>query len=603
MSGAPTGRIHVLPPAIADAIAAGEVVERPASVVKELVENALDAGARQVWVEIDQGGRDRIRVGDNGGGLAPDELRLAFGRHATSKVASLGDLTRIATLGFRGEALASIGAVARVDAVSRRPEDEAAARVVVRSAEVEGPRPAPGPVGTTLTVTELFATTPARRAFLRPPRTEGLACARVLADCALAAPDVVFELVSDGRRVLRTPGSGELLDVVRAVFGAAAARGCRPVADQRDGFEVVGVLGGPQVARTSRAGLVVFVNGRRVQQRSLQAAVETACRGVLEAGRHPLAVLDLRCDPSQVDVNVHPTKREVRFRDERAAFLALERACWTTLHGGGLGLRMELPAPNDPPSALPVTEATAWGLPVAPSAARPGGDWPLAATAVGPDPQHPETPLAELHSWRLLGQVHHQYLIAEAPDGLALVDQHAAHERVLYHRLLDRLEAQPPPPPDSVGAAGLAAGGSAQGWLIPELVELAAPLVAGLSAAAPTLARLGIALEPFGDTTVRCTASPAGVRPARIAELVAELVEEALADRPDGGAMRRHRLAALVACHTAVRFGDPLASPAAERLLHDLADAPASLTCPHGRPTVIRLGDRELRRAFHRPPV
>ncbi len=595
----PGGRIRVLPPAIADAIAAGEVVERPASVVKELVENALDAGARQVRVEVAEGGRASIRVSDDGGGMTPDELRVAFGRHATSKVASLEDLSRIATLGFRGEALASIGAVARVEAVSRRPGQAAAARVVVTAATVEGPWPDGAPAGTSLTVTELFATTPARRAFLRPARSEALACARVVADCALAAPDVAVELHSEGRRVLRAPGSGVLLDAVRAVFGAGAARGCWPVAEPGDAFDVVGVVGGPGVARGDRAGLVLFVNGRRVQQRSLQAAVENAYRGLLGTGRHPLAVLDLRCDPEGVDVNVHPTKREVRFRDERGAYAALERACWAALRrtGGAATLQLGPPAAagassgSAPSGARPVVGPR----PEAAVAARPGPalEWPAAT------PSAAGLPLAEAAGWRLVGQLHHRYLVAETEDGLALVDQHAAHERVLYTRLRERLERR-----DTADGRALPVSegtGAAQGWLIPELVELPAPLVAGLPQAAGTLARLGIVLEAFGDTTVRCTASPSGVRPSDVARLVAELVDEALTERPDGGVMRVHRLAALLACHTAVRFGDALAPAAAERLLRDLAATPAPLTCPHGRPTVIRLGDAELRRAFGRP--
>ncbi|HVA21378.1 MAG TPA: DNA mismatch repair endonuclease MutL [Candidatus Micrarchaeia archaeon] len=612
----PGSRIHLLPAAIADAIAAGEVVERPASVVKELVENALDAGARQVRVEIEEGGRERIAVVDDGGGMTPEELRMAFGRHATSKVRSLEDLTRIETLGFRGEALASIGAVATVEAVSRRRGQLAAARVVVQGATVEGPLAAAGPPGTRLIVTELFATTPARRAFLRPGRTEALRCARVVADCALASPGVAFELHAAGRRVLRSPGSGELLDAVRAVFGAAAARGCWPLADPGEGFGVVGVVGGPEVARGNRAGLVIFVNGRRVQQRSLEVAVESAYRGLLGVGRHPLAVLDLRCDPAQVDVNVHPTKREVRFRDDRRAFQALERACWLALRGGAgasvlanplapdLAFSPQRPAVGGAPSwgpapgaaPAPASPAPAWQAP-----ARPAPEWPEPAAAEeGAGPGRGGLLLEAAAGWRLVGQVHHRYLLAETGDGIAVLDQHAVHERILYARLLDRLESEVAAESTSGEAKG--PGAPSQGWLIPELLEIPAGLVAGFAAVAPWLGRLGFALQVFGETTLRCTASPPGVRAGDAAQLVAELVEAALDERPDGGAMRRHRLAALVACHTAVRFGDPLAPAGAERLLRDLASTPAPETCPHGRPTVLLLGDAALRRAFHRPP-
>ncbi len=606
-------RIWVLPPAIADAIAAGEVVERPASVVKELVENALDAGAGRVRVEIEEGGRTGIRVSDDGGGMSPEELRLAFGRHATSKVRSLSDLDRIATLGFRGEALASIGAVARVEAVSRRLAGAAAHRVVVRGAEVEGPMPAAAPVGTSLEVTELFATTPARRAFLGAPRTEAIRCARVVADAALSRPDVAFELHVDGRRTLRAPGSGELLDAVRAVFGAPAARDCFAVEEGGDEFAVTGLLGGPAAARGNRSALVLCVNGRRVQQRSLEVAVETAYRGRLEVGRHPLAVLDLRCDPGRVDVNVHPTKREVRFRDERAAFQAMERACWRALGAAAVGAApasrgaeiwqgSSAPGAAPTPSRAPAPAAPAPGDP----RRRPAGpalEWSHGpGETVGPRPAALNGPaLAHAGAWRLLGQAHRQYLVGETDDGLVLVDQHAAHERVLYARYLARLEAEA----DAVASApaGARPPAPAQGWLIPELVELPAELSAGFPGARATLSRLGFQLEIFGEATLRCTASPPGVRAGDVDRLVTGLLEAALDGPPGAETMRRHRMAALLACHTAVRFGDRIAPEGAQRLLRDLAGTPAPSTCPHGRPTVVHLGDAELRRAFRRPPA
>ncbi len=593
---APTrGRIHQLPPSVADAIAAGEVVERPASVVKELVENALDAGARRVTIEVEGGGLERIAVADDGLGIAAEELALAFSRHATSKIDTVGDLARISTLGFRGEALASIGAVAAVEAVSRPAGVGAAARVTVRGAVVTGPGPAPGAPGTAVTVRDLFGTTPARRAFLRQPRAEAAACVRVAAEAALARPDVAVEVRSEGRRSLTTPGSGQLRDAVRAVFGAAAAQGCRPVELEHEGLRVTGLVGSPAVARASREACVLLVNGRRVHQRGLQVAVENAFRGLLPAGRYPLAVLDVRCDPSRVDVNVHPTKREVRFTDERVAFAAVERACWAAVRGSEpfhLALASGLSPGGKELAALgPPAAWAAAPLPLPAPGASPGTGPGFREEGAAPPPR--PLGLEEARHWRPLGQALDQYLVVETGSGVAILDQHAAHEKVLYWGFLEGLRI-------AEEAAPAAAPAPSQVLLMPDLIDLPPQLVAAFPTQASLLAGVGFDLELFGETSLRCTAVPAGLPAARVAALVEALLAEGLATGALSASERHHRLAAVLACHAAVRFGDRLSPEGIRRLLDDLADTPGGLTCPHGRPTVLLLGDRELRHAFGR---
>ncbi len=565
------GRIRRLPPEVAELIAAGEVVERPASVLKELIENSLDAGATVLTVDIEGGGIDLIRVSDNGWGMTEGELAAAFERHATSKLASAEDLASIATLGFRGEALASIAAVAEVVAISRERTATRAHEVKVGPGGMRGPTVTAGPVGTTITVRQLFQTLPARRAFLRSPRSEAAACLRVVADAALGRPRVRCQLRSQGRTVLSTSGSGDLLDALAAVFGEGA-RGAAVEVDAPGGeVSVAGAICGPSHTLATRQGTVVFVNGRRVQQRSLLAAVEAAYRGMLEVDRHPLAALQISCDPLAVDVNVHPTKREVRLRNEGAVFDSLQRACWQALHRAGPA-RIELgdarpPGRGEPPAGSAGLLEGLWE-----DGPLPSGDGPKERLA-----------LEGAGSWRPLGQAHNRYLVVETPGGLAILDQHAAHEKVLYERYLDDL---------AEGRRGVDSQG---------LVE---PLLIGLPAGCDfdpeieaVLSRAGFEVRPFGERVLRCTAAPVGM-PASRAE---DALLDALTRREAGPAQgERHRMAALLACHSAVRFGDPLSPEEARALLASLSRTKGGVTCPHGRPAVLVMEEGFLLAAFHR---
>lgn len=375
-----------------------------------------------------------------------------------------------------------------------------------------------------------------------------------------------------------TPGDGELVGAARAVLGRRVAEQLIVVrwADQQIG--VAGVLGPPGLARPNRNALVVMVNGRRVHQRALAAAVEGAYRGLIEVGRHPLAVLDIRCDPSQVDVNVHPTKREVRFRDEGQIFEAVQHACWGALRSLN-------------PATLVLAEISPGGETRSASGWSPVGDLPQPGAGATGQLLGDELPrrdlgnsLASADRWRYLGQAHNRYLVVETEQGLALIDQHAAHEKVLYRRVLEGLASE--------GGRGLPAG---QGLLTPMLLEVGPAVVAALADAAELFQRAGFDLETFGEGTVRCSTVPIGTRLSELEQLLLEV----LADSGEASS-RHHRLAASVACHSAIRFGDLISPEEVSALLRDLATTPGGITCPHGRPAVLLLSEGQLLSAFRR---
>ena len=583
--------IRLLPPVVADAIAAGEVVERPASVVKELCENALDAGARRIDVDVEGGGLVRIRVSDDGQGIAADQLPLAVARHATSKIADAGDLERIHSLGFRGEALASIAAVADVVLVSRTANADAGARLRVRAAETLDAGPVAAAPGTTVEVRDLFSATPARLRFLRSPRAEAAACTRVVADLALTHPEVALGCRNEGRTGVRTPG-GILRDALRAVLGPAAAElveisGAGDVA-------ISGAISEPRAHRAARDGLVLVVNRRRVHNRSLLFAIEEAYRGLLPGGRHPYGLVAVDLDAAMVDVNVHPAKREVRFREEGRVFAAVQRACWEAVQGGRAYSASPVwdavpgEAEASPAATLAVRDAA--GERPGPTMAAPARGAVVLGTAPAlgdTDESGPGAGVAGLAPLLALGQSGSAWMVAESPLGVVLVDPHAAHEKVVYAELLAAWDRP-------------AAAVASQLLLIPAVVECDAERLARLEANAELVAAAGFAVETFGPGLVRCTAVPVASAASDAGRLVRDLLDT-LDAAAAPASERRHRVAALVACHAAVRFGDALGLAEQQRLLDRLAVTPGGLTCPHGRPTVMLLDDAALRRAFRRP--
>ncbi|MEP7105709.1 MAG: DNA mismatch repair endonuclease MutL [Chloroflexota bacterium] len=544
--------IRRLAPEVADAIAAGEVVERPASVVKELVENALDAGARRVSVEVRGAGRTLVRVADDGAGIAPEELPLAFLRHATSKVEHLADLGAIGTLGFRGEALASMAAVAEVECRSR------GAAIRLRAGEVLESGGAAPTAGTVVEVRDLFANTPARLKFLKSEATETAAAAQVVRAYALLRPDVRFELVMDGRKLLAAAGDGDRRAAAAGVLGGQVAEAMLVL--EAEGL--AGMVSEPRLSRGTRDASVLAVNARPVSSHRLQHALEQAYLGRLERGRYPVAIVDLAVPLQEVDVNVHPAKREVRFRDEGALYGRVQRAVLAAL-GGSRPFALSLPA-------------------VAEAGAAPGRQLTLhepavaLAPAAGPEWSPKAMPL------RALGQVMDGYLVAEGPDGLVLVDQHAAHERILYNRFLARLRGAPAP---------------SQTLLLPLMVDLDAGQVVTAADHRDRLLAIGFDLEDFGPRTARVLAAPVETAPERIEEALVDLLSALGGARSDD---RLEKAAASVACHSAVRFGDPMDIDQQRWLLEELERADDSITCPHGRPTRLELSTSDLRRHFRR---
>ena len=546
--------ILLLTPEIADAIAAGEVIERPASVVKELVENALDANARRISIDVRGAGKISIRVSDDGEGISAEDLQMAFVRHATSKVSNLSDLDAIATLGFRGEALASIASVSDVECSS------AGARIRVRAGSVVEHGAGPLLPGVTLEVKDLFANVPARLKFLKSDNTEIAAIKDVVSTFALLHPHVRFQLTIDARSAVSSAGDGDRRRAIGSVYGTQVAVEMLEMIGMP---LVTGMVSQPRLSRGSRDGIVLAVNGRPISSRPLLYALEDCYQGMLERGRHPIAVIDIGIDPELVDVNVHPAKREVRFREEGAVFSALQRAVRVALGGsqpyqyhstavGPAALGRE-PAPQ-----LTLHEATA----------------SVAVAEVGS--RVPETML------RPIGQVGPGYLVAEGPEGLVLVDQHAAHERVLYNRLLERLRT---------------GRGMTQPLLMPQAVDVEPRLIAAAADHRAELANLGLEYEEFGPRSVRITAVPVEMPAGRATAAVQETLA-ALADNRGEGALEK--AAAALACHSAVRFGDTLDLAEQRRLLVDLESAEDSVTCPHGRPTRLLVDWQDLRRHFRR---
>ena len=559
--------IRLLPPELVAKIAAGEVVERPASVVKELVENSLDAGARHIHLDI-----------RGGCGIPAEEVALAVQRHATSKIATAADLYRIRTLGFRGEALASIAAVSHLTLVSRPAGQEVGMEVRVEGGRLLGTSPRPCTMGTIVLVRDLFYNTPARLKFLRQPRTEAGYIHALVTDYALAHPDVAFHLLSDGRIALHTGGSGNLRDALIEVYGLETARQMLPVekvlGEGEMRIRVFGYAGQPALSRATRRAITLFVNGRRIRDTNLTYAVEEAYRTLLMADRHPVAIIGIEVAPAAVDVNVHPTKSEVKFAYADQVFAAVQRAVREALQehiavpriaavrtGRAREEREDRGRPGERPLPLP----------------RLGG--PLFEEEEAPPEE--ETGLPPL---RLLGQMAGTYILAEGPDGLYLIDQHAAHERILYEQLAaerKRLAVR------------------TQTLLEPLIVELSPQQQALLGERLEELRAWGFDLEPFGERAYRVRSVPAILTRGDVRTRVAALVEE-WSEGLRRGLAWEEQLLITIACHSAVRAGQSLSPEEMRELVQLLEQARSPRTCPHGRPTLILLTRQQLEREFGR---
>ncbi|HYM15453.1 MAG TPA: DNA mismatch repair endonuclease MutL [Dehalococcoidia bacterium] len=578
--------IRILAPHEAAKIAAGEVIERPASVVKELIENSLDAGARRIAVEIREGGLALIRVADDGCGIEPGEIRLAFERHATSKVASEADLWRVATLGFRGEALPSIAAAGDVEFLTRVAGNDVGARIRLRGGEILEEGSGATAPGTTFTVRRLFGLQPARLKFLRAPAGEATQVSSVVMHYAMAYPEVRFELTVDGRLSLQTPGSASLIDAIAAVYGAEVAAAAisidAPPANEGD-TGVRGVVVEPRLHRSSRNYISLYVNRRWVRNRALTFAVEEAYQGMLPVGRRPIAVLDLRVPADEVDVNVHPTKAEVRLRREREVFGVLQRAVRRALSSGGVipaaSTSLWLASSGDSDTGRPPLflrpQPVQTPLPRPPVVPRNGD--PAVAIATG-------TMVDRLPMLRPVGQVAGTYIVAEGPEGMYVIDQHAAHERVLYERFLASVRTSTP---------------DIQPLLAPVTLELPPAQRASLDEHRDAFAGLGFDIEPFGDAAYLVRAIPSALAGDDVPRHLLDLLERMARDgNGDGDAA--HRVAASLACHAAVRAGNNMSDVEQRELLRLLEGADAPRTCPHGRPTMVHLAADAIAREFRR---
>ena len=596
--------IHVLSDQLASQIAAGEVVERPSSVVKELVENAIDAGATAITIDVRGGGRDLIQVADNGAGIAADEVEIAFLRHATSKLNSADDLWAIRTLGFRGEALASIAAVSRLTVVSRAREATTGVRLILDGGIVVARETTGAPAGTVIAVENLFYNVPARLKFLKSVTTEKRLIDEFVTRYALAYPAIRFRLSHDGRVTFQTAGSGQTADVLLAAYGPDITRqlieiipaepDSSPVAGSgRPSAVVHGYVSDPALTYAARNHIQLFVNGRAIRDTRLTFAVVQAYHTLLPVGRFPLALLFIDMPPEEVDVNVHPTKIEVRFRDDGAVFGAVQRAVRAaileTAPARGLG---GWPAAGQ--------SAAGWGgfHPATDRGNLPSRQLDIPWQLRGPAPDEDEvdetTPVAptlpgaaeaRLPLMRVIGQVGAAYIVAEGPEGLYLIDQHAAHERVLYEQFLAQRRGQ------QVASQGLVAAATV--YLSPSQAHLVEEQL-------PLLTSLGFEIEAFGPNAFRVRAVPAilgRTDPAQaLAAVVIDLENETTPLKSETEALVIKRV-----CKTAaVKAGQTLSRPEMEALIAQLEACDVPHTCPHGRPTLIHLSAALLARQFGR---
>jgi DNA mismatch repair protein MutL len=619
--------IQKLPANVVNKIAAGEVVERPASVIKELMENAIDAGASRVDVILEKGGLQAMRVVDNGGGIPADELPLAVTSHATSKIRSDEDLFRVGTLGFRGEALASIGSISRLQIRSRTAEDDCATELQVAGGQVSSAVPCAAPGGTSISVTDLFFNTPVRRKFLRTVQTEAGHATEAFTRLALAYPSIHFTLSSNQRQVYDLPPCDSWRQRIATFFGDELADSLIGVESADEETRLSGYVANPAASRANNRMQYLFLNGRFIRDRSLQHALSEAYRGLLMTGRYPISFLRLEMPPQLVDVNVHPTKMEVKFRDGGRIYNQLLSTIRTRFLNSDLTARLEtsaaalgpaglntpLPAAAPPatssaampaqraavfPDRLPAPAAFSQVPPIPGSTPDPPApqqqDIPLQAVAVAmASPSHSSDELAGAASSDVASgraptamQALNRYLIAETDDGVIVIDQHALHERILYEQIREKV---------------LAGSLETQKLLVPEPVDLSAAEAAAVLDARPLLEQLGVDVQPFGGASVLISAYPAMLANWNPADLLRMLAEQLTSDakQPE----RRDLLDELmhmISCKAAIKAGDRLTADEISALLEQRELAQDAHHCPHGRPTALVFTRDDLDRQFKR---
>jgi DNA mismatch repair protein MutL len=552
--------IRVLASEVVSKIAAGEVIEKPASVVKELIENSLDAGATQIAVETQGGGISSIKVTDNGAGISASELELAFHRYATSKISNLTDLTRIFSLGFRGEALPSIAAVAEVEILTQATADVVGSHMYLREGKIIRRESNARAQGTTITVRRLFHHLPARLKFLKSINTENSHIAHLVSQYALAFPEVKFSLLLDKHLSLHTTGNGDLQEVVNQIYGLEVAQKMLEVKGTNAFPKVSGLASPPSLARSNRAYLSFFVNRRWIRSPLLTRATEEAYQGLLMDGRHPVAIINISLPPQEVDINVHPTKAEIKFHQEQAIFAGVERTIRETLN------RAPIPKPKFMPSpAILPQEQSSWLI----QNRGPVSTAPL--------------PTLGLPILRIIGQLANTYIIAEGPEGLYLIDQHAAHERILYEKILNQWSHQEV---------------EAQGLLEPLTIELSPREEEALKAQREILTQFGFTIEPFGNRSYVVRTVPALMTRANLVEAIKTLLDSLTSE--EKSVPWEEKIAQSLACHNAIKAGQQLSDEEIRELARQLEQAQQPRTCPHGRPTMIHLSSYQLEKEFGR---
>jgi len=599
------GRIRILSPHIVNKIAAGEVIERPASVVKELAENAVDAKARRLEVALEEGGKRLIRVADDGEGIQPEDLPLAVTSHATSKLRDPDELFHILTLGFRGEALASIGAVSQMSVRSRVRGGGEGFEIEVQCGEVGAVRPAPAREGTVVEVRNLFQNVPVRMRFLRSASAELGHVAEALTRIALAHPELAVELVHGEREVLQLDAGEDRRERVARLFGRELAEALLPVRHEAPGLRIEGLVAPPHFDRSRQDRLYLLLNGRYIRDRSLQHAIREAFQGYLMSGRHPTVFLALDVDPAEVDVNVHPTKIEVRLREAGSLFRAVRNAVRASLERGQTPPRVgppvaeasgpasaAAPAPSireEVASFLRSREGFAGAPRDLASTPSPSRVADPASASPAPPPLAPrrealrETSVPDASSIEPR-QILASYILRETGDGILLTDQHALHERILYHRMRERIEA---------------GGIATQRLLLPEIVELSIAQVELLVDRADELRTLGFEVARFGERSVAVHAVPEILRRLAASDWIRHLLTT-LETREEGGKDFRDRVIETAACKAAVKAGESLGRDEMLDLLRQAEALPSSYSCPHGRPTTVEIPRAEIERWFRR---
>jgi len=552
--------IKVLTPEVVSKIAAGEVIERPASVVKELVENSLDAGASEINVETRGGGVELIRVSDNGTGIPASELELAFYRYATSKIADLVDLEDISSLGFRGEALPSIAAVAEVEILTRAPSEAIGSYICLKKGEIVARESRPRQQGTSVIIRRLFCYLPARLKFLKSAATENSHIAYLVNQYALAFPEVRFSLITDKRNNLSTQGDGSLRNAVSQIYGLEVAQRMLGVAEESAFARVNGLVSPPSLNRTNRSYLTFFVNRRWIYSPLLTRAAEEAYHGLLMEGRHPVVILNLSLPGRELDVNVHPTKAQVKFHNEQVMFVTIKKAIREALSKASMAKPIAMPAMAGAYQQRSFTMV---------SDKEPTFTTPL--------------PTLSLPILRVIGQLSNTYIIAEGPEGLYLIDQHAAHERILYERVLAQWARQEV---------------EVQGLLEPITIELNPREEEILRANKDMLAQFGFDIEPFGDKSYLIRTIPALATRANLDEVMGAVLSDL--DSKDEVTSWEQKIAQSLACHSAIRAGQQLSNEEMLALIRQLEQANQPRTCPHGRPTMIQLTSYQLEKEFGR---